>query len=157
MIDNYYFDKDRNPPLPFSAKVFDSAILSSVTMAKIKDKVEITLPVGLSHDDEPFSFTCHEIDGDTLEFRDGGKTLKILSKKLDLSTFKNRITEYCKKTGRLCLKGERELSLKIYPQGKMSLLWDLYDFIHYCATVANFDLYPMSYDMAWFGKESGDE
>ncbi len=149
------YEKPIPPPMP--SKVFDCAIKESVKITRLKDKLEISIPIGLTDNDEPFSFTVHELDSDCVEFRDGGKALKALSQRVDLSTFEKRINEYCEREGRLRVKGGREIVLKAVAQGPYGLMWDFYDFIYFCSTIANFDLFPTSYNMATYGKEDIDE
>ncbi|MBQ8177988.1 MAG: hypothetical protein IJ033_02230 [Clostridia bacterium] len=154
-----YYKYGYNKPIapPFPPKVFDDAIKESVKVTKLKDRLDVTIPVGLSDGDEPFSFTVREIDDYSVEFRDGGRALSELAKKVDLATLEKRINEYCKREGRLSIKGGREVVLKAWAQGRYGLMWDFYDFIYFCSTIANFDLYPTSYNMAEFGREDIDE
>ena len=154
-MNNFYYEKPITPE-PFASKVFDRNILESIKVVKLKDRLDITLPVGLGDSDEPFTFSCVELDSDYMEFRDGGRALKELSKRIDIKTMEPRIKEYCKQVGRLNLKGVREITYKVYPQGKYVLMWYFYEFIYFCSTIANFDLYPISYNMAEYGREDID-
>jgi hypothetical protein len=152
---HYHFEKEAPPPLP--AKVFDKNIVESVVTKRLKDRIEVTLPCGINDVDKSFTFTMHDVDYYTIEFRDGGKALQELAKRVDLTSFKKRLDEFCKREGRLSIRGGRELVLTCNVQNRHLMLWHFYDFYSYCALVANFDLYPLSQNMAWYGKEDLDE
>lgn len=153
----YYNPFEKQAPPPLSPEVFDRNVMESVKTKRLKDRIEITLPCGINEKDKEFTFTMYDIDNYTVEFRDGGKALEELSKRVEVEKFQKRLKEFSKREGRLSIKGGRELVLTCHVQSVSLLLWDFYDFYSYCALVANFDLYPLSQNMAWYGREDLDE